>query len=178
MKFNKDVAYQLLQVVTDRNKVEIVVIVIIVVIAAKIAIAVKVAIAVIEPKAVITEIELKKMTHLSEVSRQKSGKLPSKEVVASFVKSLQLGVPPFRSFGTFEISTKWAFRFTPPKDRQCLLLSNWERLPIWSRRHEWPLAAMKTVNDVTRCFGPATEISQQTCYKADFTISVFLFLSF
>ncbi|RIB13880.1 hypothetical protein C2G38_2196680 [Gigaspora rosea] len=80
----------------------------------------------IEPKAVITEIELKKRTHLSKASQQKSGKLPSEEVVASFVKFLQLGVLPTRSFGIFKISTMWAFWFTPSKRSAVFTLSKSE----------------------------------------------------
>ena len=114
-----------------------------------------------EPKAVVTEIELKKMTHLSEASRQKSGKLPSEEVVVSFVKAfgcrnIQKCLVRYYILYSVTLSSLYNLVYFPPahlvfskfqqcghfglpspKDRQCLLLPNRERLPVWCRRHEW-----------------------------------------
>src|SRR5260364_370847 len=114
----------------------------------------------LEPKLVITEIELKKRTHLSEASWQKYGKLPSKEVVDSFVKvfgcenkqeylvryNIQYSVTlsslynlvyfPSRSFSISKFQQSGHFSLPPLKDWQCLFLPNWERLPIWDQHHE------------------------------------------
>ncbi|RIB15949.1 hypothetical protein C2G38_2191246 [Gigaspora rosea] len=107
-----------------------------------------------KPKVVITEIELKKRTHLSEASQQKFEKLLSEEVVASFVKIFEyknikkclvkyyiLYSITFSSLYNLVYSLlaplvflkfqqSGHFGLPPPKDWQYLLFSNQECLPI------------------------------------------------